>query len=131
MKRIAARTLDSEKVQHILDCIFSDQNVIETLACAVLLKNIANSDAPPDGLLLKLKAGPFWHIKERYYDYMRVLKTERAHIQRLQLLQKKVGALIGIGLLAMLSAVCNFLIGLFSNKLYYGEWVPDLRLTSN
>ena len=35
--------------------------------------------------------------------------------------------LIFVGLLAMLTGVGNFVVGLFANKLYYGEWVPDLR----
>ena len=119
--------LESERAQHVLDCIFSDKEVREALGAAGQFKEIANPDAPPDGLLLKLKGGPGKHIKDRYYDYVKALKTEMAHIERLQSLQKQATGLIAIGLLAMGTGAGNFLWGLFSNKLNYGEWVPDLR----
>ena len=92
---------------------------------AVTFNGIANLDAPPDGLLLKLKAGLGHHIKERYYDYVKALSTESARIQRLESLKKQATALIGIVLLAMLTGGGNFVWGLFANKLFYDEWVPD------
>ena len=119
------KKLDSERALHVLDCIFSDAKVREGLGAAVMFNGIANLDAPPDGLLLKLKAGPGHHIKERYYDYVKALSTESARIQRLESLKKQATALIGIGLLAMLTGGGNFVWGLFSNKLIYDEWVPD------
>ena len=66
-------------------------------------------------------------MKDRSYKYVKALKTEMAHIERLQSLQKQATGLIAIGLLAMGTGAGNFLWGLFSNKLNYGEWVPDLR----
>ena len=121
------KKLESERAQHVLDCIFSDNKVREALGGAVMFTKIANPDAVPDGLLIKLKAGPGHHIKERYYDYVKALKTEMAHIERLQSLQKQATGLIGIGLLATATAAGNFVGGLFSNKLLYDEWAPDLQ----
>ena len=60
----------------------------DALGGAVMFQKIMDLDAPPDGLLIKLKAGPGKHIKDRYYDYVKALKTEMAHIERLQSLQK-------------------------------------------
>ena len=85
----------------------------------------------PGGVLTKLKAGPGKHIKERYYDYVKALKTEMAHIERLQSLQKQATGLIFIALHATGTGVVNFLVSLFSNKLFYDEWVPEQRSTSN
>ena len=75
----------------------------------------------------RLKAGPGKHIKERYYKYVKALKTEIARIERLQMLQKQATGLIFVGLLAMLTGAGNFVWGLLSNKINYGEWFPDLR----
>ena len=119
------KKLESERAQNVLDCIFSDKEVREALGGAVMFKAIANLDAPPDGLILKLKAGPGKHIKERYYKYVKALKTESAHIERLHMLQKQATGLIFIGLLATGTGVVNFLVGLFSNKLFYDEWAPE------
>ena len=124
------KKLDSERAQHVLDCIFSDAKVLEALGGAVQLKNIVDPDAVPSGVLTKLKAGPGKHIKDRYYEYVKALKTEMAHIERLQSLQKQVTGLIAIGLLALATGVGNFVVRLFSNKLFYDEWVPEQPSTS-
>ena len=125
------KKLESERAQHVLDCIFSDKKVREALGGAVMFKGIASPDAVPDGLLIKLKAGPGHHIKERYYDYVKALKTEMAHIERLQSLQKQATGLIAIGLLAMATGAGNFVWRLFSNKLFYDEWVPEQPAPAN
>ena len=124
------KKLDSERAQHVLDCIFSDAKVLEALGGAMQFKNIADPDAVPRGVLIKLKAGPGKHIKGRYYEYVKALKTETAHIERLQMLQKQATGLIFIGLLAMLTGVGNLVVGLISHKMFYGEWVPDQPATS-
>ena len=124
------KKLDSERAQHVLDCIFSDEEVSKALGTAVQFKGIQNLDAPPDSLLIVLKSGPGKHIKDRYYDYVKALKTEMAHIERLQSLQKQVTGLIAIGLLALATGVGNFVVRLFSNKLFYDEWVPEQPSTS-
>jgi glycerol-3-phosphate dehydrogenase len=125
------KKLESERAQHVLDCIFSDKEVREALGAAVQFKKIANPDAPPDGLLIKLKAGPGKHIKDRYYDYVKALKTEMAHIERLQSLQKQATGLIAIGLLALGTGVGNFVVRVLSNKLFYDEWVPEQPAPAN
>ena len=119
------KKLEAERAQHVLDCIFSDKEVSDALGGAVQFKKIANLDAPPDGLIIKLKDGPGKHIKDHYYDYVKALNAEMAHIERLQSLQKQATGLIGIGVLATATAAGNFVGGLFSNKLLYDEWVPD------
>ena len=55
----------------------------------------------------------------------KALNTETAHIERLQSLQKQATGLIGIGLLATCTGAGNFVWGMFSDKLSYGEWIPD------
>ena len=125
--RVAHALLVVRRAQHVLDCIFSDEKVREALGAAGQFKGIADPDAVPGGVLTKLKAGPGKHIKDRYYKYVKALKTEIAHIERLQMLQKQATGLIFLGLLAMGTGVGNFVVGLFANKLYYDEWVPDLR----
>ena len=125
------KKLDSERAQHVLDCIFSDKQVLEALGGAVMFKNIADPDAVPGGVLVRLKAGPGKHIKERYYDYVKALKTEMAHIERLQSLQKQATGLIAIGLLALSTGVGNFVVRVLSNKLFYDEWVPEQPAPAN
>ena len=46
-----------------------------------MFKNIADPDAVPGGVLVRLKDGPGHHIKDRYYKYVKA-KTEMAHIER-------------------------------------------------
>ena len=62
--------------------------------------------------------------------YVKALKTEMAHIQRLQSLQKQATGLIAIGLLALGTGVGNLVVRVLSNKLFYDEWVPERPSTS-
>ena len=73
---------------------------------------------------------PGKHIKERYYDYVKALKTEIAHIERLQSLQKQATGLIAIGVLALATGVGYLVVRVLSNKLFYDEWVPEQPSTS-
>ena len=103
----------------------------DALGGAVQFQKIQDLDAPPEGLPIKLKAGPGKHIKDRYYDYVKALKTEMAHIERLQSLQKQATGLIAIGLLALATGVGNFVVRVLSNKLFYDEWVPEQPAPAN
>ena len=108
----------------MLDCIFADKEIRNALGAAQQLKEIASARDPPAGLLKLLKQGPGAHLKAHYYEYVKAIKTEIAHVQRIQDLQQRVVALLGTAIISISVGIANFLSTIIYNYITYEKFFP-------
>eukprot|EP00622_Pseudochattonella_farcimen_P005629 FR741278.1.p1 GENE.FR741278.1~~FR741278.1.p1 ORF type:complete len:284 (+),score=44.54 FR741278.1:78-854(+) len=96
----------TEMCQIVLQCIFSDPEVIDGLAFVERFMDVAGP--PPPGVLTKMKQTLGAHMKSRAYMYIQELKTEVAHINRIRELQNRLVNLTGTLIMSALIGLANF-----------------------
>ena len=110
----------------MLDCVFTDENVLKALGAAQQLKEIDGGAIESQPTLLKmLKEGPGAHIKTHYYDYTKAVKKEMARIWRIQELQARVIGFMAMGIGALGVGIANFMSNVFYNKIAYDQYFPS------
>lgn len=111
----------SERGVGVLECIFSDADVLQALGWGMLFIN-ANG-APPDDLLKMLKQGPGKHIKANAYRYRKALDAELASIRRIYEIKDRTFA----ALWAVFAAAMVGLFGFLSRMMweFYGEGIVE------
>merc|ERR1712224_1022818 len=115
------KELVSRRAQHVLDAMILDEDLLQSLGKAELLKNTKiKSGCMPTPLLNDLKQGPVEHIKMNYYKYKAELEDEIARIKRIGDLQQRVVAqsylLIASGAFAAASLVSNIAFAFLENN---------------
>ena len=114
------KTLKSQRAQQVLVRIFADPKVCSALRAAKQLRVIETVDNPPNGLLIQLKDGPSAHLKANYFEYVKSLKTEIAHIERIQALQHRAIGLVATGIVSVSVGIANFVA-----RIAYYYYGPD------
>ena len=94
--------------QSVLECMVSDEKVLEALGAAkALIKMRIEGDAPA-ALVTIIAQGPGAHIRKHGYRYMRRIDKELVLIRRIKELQMRAIAGVGTLLVATSVAVGNY-----------------------
>ena len=101
--------------QAVLECMCSDNKVLEALGAAKALMNI-EGDNPPAALVTIIAQGPGAHIRKHGYRYTKRLNKELVLIRRVKELQMRAVAGIGTLLVATSVGVSNY----FARVMYEG-----------
>ena len=100
------RQLRVQCAQAVLDCMCSDNKVLEALGAAQALMDI-NGD-PPAALVTMIAQGPGAHIRKHAYRYTKRIAKELVLIQRVKQVQSRAVAALGTLLVAMTVSVGNY-----------------------
>ena len=122
--------------QSVLECMATDEKVLEALGAAKALMHI-EGDTPPAALVAIIAQGPGAHIRKHGYRYTRRIDKELVLIRRIKELQMRAVAGVGTLLVATSVAVGNY----FGRVMYDGVskgfdsqsllmWVPFAVLVS-
>ncbi len=101
--------------QAVLECMCSDNKVLEALGAAKALMNI-EGDNPPSALVTIIAQGPGAHIRKHGYRYTKRLNKELVLIRRVKELQGRAVAGIGTLLAATFLSIGNY----FARVMYEG-----------
>ena len=94
--------------QSVLECMATDEKVLEALGAAKALMHI-EGDTPPAALVAIIAQGPGAHIRKHGYRYTRRLDKELVLIRRVKELQMRTIAGVGTLLVATSVTVGNYL----------------------
>ena len=94
--------------QAVLECMATDEKVLEALGAAKALMHI-EGDAPPAALVTIIAQGPGAHIRKHGYRYTRRLDKELVLIRRVKELQIRAVTGLGTLLVATSIAIGNYL----------------------
>ena len=107
--------LEVERGQAVLECIVSDQQLLDALGAATQLSGSVG--VVPRDLLTILNQGPGAHIRTNGYRYHRALDRELQRVRRVKEIQWRIVTLSGSAVVAAMVGASNFF-----SRIYYDVW---------
>ena len=91
----------AQRAVYVLECIFSERKVAESLALGYILQGIKAGEYTPQEVLHNMKVFLSAHMKKNFYDYDKTLAREKSNLQRILTLQERLAN----GITAVLTGV--------------------------
>jgi len=110
--------LKAERSIAVIDCIASDERVLEALSAAkALLHSIGGSNT----IVSKISNEPGRHIRDNGYRYQRTIRQEIAQIQKIREFQVLLISFIGTAIASAFIALFNYLFR-FAGDAFISWW---------